>query len=368
MTLHDRFVLTGAGAPPAPAAVATGSQGVGPRLMRLPVAAGSALLAASSRALAVVKRRWTRVPRAVRNGVHAVLDATGVPYVLNYLAGYETTYQAANFAGNLIDLVAEYRNGTPADRERLADRFTAIAEALVMRNGVRKSTHPMRQAAILTKVLSDPTCRLRTAAIRVLDLPSSTGVAALDNFATLSRHYRIRDYVLGDLFWHVLYDVDRQCIFDEDCNLLQVKLKRRLFSIYRPARSGERYTALTRCWLLPFELMSRYLKAKYPYVHSRGIVPIRLLHPDVEAGIRAGKLTAKVMDVFKEIGDRYDVILCFNLLLRRYFPEDRIATGIQNLTHALYEHGLLILGDQESYAVAQKRGGKLVFLTGQARF
>ena len=49
------------------------------------------------------------------------------------------------------------------------------------------------------------------------------------------------------------------------------------------------------------------------------------------------------------------MILCFNLLLRTYFPEDQIAKGIENLTNALDERGFLIMGEQVTFSVAQKR-------------
>lgn len=367
MTKHDLVAWTESTGRPQPSATGPRNGAGRPQALRPMVAAGSLLLSTASRALASVKRAWPRLPRGMRDAVHAALDRTGVPYVLNYLAGYEATHDVANFAGNLIAMHAEYARRAPDGRDQMAESFKGIMDALVLRNGVRKSTHPMRQTRILTKVLSDPACRLHRAAISVLELPSSTGVTALDNLATLSAHYRIRDYILGDLFFQVLYDVDRQCIFDEDRNLLQVKFKKRFFSIYRPARSGERYTRLTRFWLLPFAVLSRYFRAKYAYAETSTNVPILLVHPDIAAEIGAGRLTAKKLDVFEPIGDRYDVILCFNLLLRHYFPPTRIASAIANLTDALHEQGLLIMGDETSYAVAQKRDGKLVFLKNEGR-
>ncbi len=348
--------------------VAAGPGSAGTRALRPVLAAGSRFLATASGALVRVKQLWNRVPRPIRDWVHAALDATGVPYALNYIAGYEATYQVDNFAGNLIELNAAYASSSPEQREKLAWQCKRIVDALVMRNGVSKSTHPMRQNRILMKVLTDTGCRLRTSAIKVLELPSSTGVAALDNYAALSQYYRIRAYVLGDLFFQLRYDTDRQCIFDEEFTLLQVKMKKRFFSIHRPARSGERHTLLTAVLLFPFELVSRYLKAKYAYAEARTTIPIPLVHPYVEARIRTGDLTVKTMDVFHKIGDRYDVILCFNLLLRRYFPLDQIAQGIENLKDALREDGLLIMGDEESYAVARKRDGQLVFFKKEGRF
>ncbi len=332
------------------------------------MAAGWLLLGIASRGLTGVKQLWKRVPRVVRDGVHAALDSTGVPYVLNYLAEYGPTHQLGNFAGNLVALNSTYVTASADQRETLARQFKGILYGLVMRNGVRRSTHPMRQNRILTQVLCDPRCQLPTDAIKVLEVPCSTGVAALDNVATLGQHYRIRTYVLGDLFFNLHYDTERECIFDEEFNLLQVKLKDRFFGIYRPEQSGWRYSYLSAALLFPFELMSRYLRTRYVYTERSPTVPILLLHPDVQAAIAGGDFAVKKMDVFQQIGDQYDVILCFNLLMQSYFSDDQIAKGVQNLGTALSEQGLLIMGDHTSFSVTRKVAGKLVLVSQQGRF
>jgi len=266
--------LGGAGAPSRPP---------GPRSQPALVAAGSLLVAIASRALVGVKNLWNRVPDSVSRRVHAALDWTGVPYFLNYIASYDARHQLSNFAGNLVALHAAQVGSSTEQRQTLAQQFEEITESLIMKNGVKKSTHPMRQHSILTKVLADPRCRPDKPAIKVLEIPSSIGMTALDNFATLSQHYGIRAYVLGDLFWQLHYDMDRECVFDDEFNLLQVKQKNRFFSIYRPGQSGSGDGLLAAVWLFPFELMSRYLKRRYVYSASSNTVPIRVLHPDAEA-------------------------------------------------------------------------------------
>lgn len=354
-----RPILSPGRAVPPPAGAAPRSVSPGTRTLRPVVVAGSLLLAIATQALAGVKKLWKRVPRSVRRRVHGALKSTGVPYALSYIAGYDERHALSNFAGNLVALNAAYVNSTADQREKLAQQFDRIMDTLVMQNGVTKKTFPMRQNPILTKVLADAHCRPHKGAIKVLDVPSSTGIAALDSFVTLSQHYRIRAYVLGDLCFHLYYDTDRECIFDEEFNLLQVKLKKRFFSIYRAERSGVGYSYLTAVLLFPFELVSRYLKTKYVYSKTSKNVPILVLHPDVEARVRTGDLTVRKMDVFTKTRDRYDLILCFNLLVRDYFPEDQIAKGIENLKNALHEHGFLIMGDGPSFSVAQKRKGRL---------
>ena len=330
-------------------------------------AAGSLLVAIASRALEGVKNLWNRVPDGVSKRVHAALDWTGVPYVLNYIASYEAQHQLSNFAGNLVVLNAAHVSSATGQRQNITQQFERITDALVMKNGVKKSTHPMRQNRILTRVLADPRCRVDKPAITVLELPSSIGLAAVDNFAQLSQHYGIRAYVLGDLFWQLHYDIDRECIFDDEFNLLQVKLKNRFFGIYRPGQSGRGDGPFTAVWLFPFELLSRYLKQRYVYSERSNNVPILVLHPDAEAMVITGELTVKKMDVFSAIEGRYDMILCFNLLLRSYFPADQVARGIENVKNALEERGFLIMGDQVSFSVAQKLDGELVVVATEGR-
>jgi len=152
-----------------------------------------------------------------------------------------------------------------------------------------------------------------------------------------------------DTFWDKVF-------FDDEFNLLQVKLKNRFFGIYRPGQSGRGDGPFTAVWLFPFELLSRYLKQRYVYSERSNNVPILVLHPDAEAMVRTGELTVKKMDVFSAIEGRYDMILCFNLLMRNYFPEDQIARGIENLKNALDERGFLIMEDDVSSRRSSSRG------------
>src|SRR5207237_7964558 len=88
-------------------------------------------------------------------------------------------------------------------------------------------------------------------------------------------------------------------------------------------------------------------------------VLIRVLHTDVETQVETGAFTLKRLDVFKPIDGRYDVILCFNLLLPDYFREDQVAKGHENLTHAMRQQGLLSMGREVHFSMAEKRDGKL---------
>jgi hypothetical protein len=325
-------------------------------------AASSLLLASAKRALAAARVLWKSLPSSVREWVSPGLRWTGLAHVLSYIAAYDETHDLGNFAGNLVVLHQQYSRSSADEKEKLAQQFYMIMDSLVMPNGVQKTTSPMRQHSILAKVLADERYRPRKSAITVLDVPSSSGVAALDSIAVLSEYYTIRAYVLGDLCFQIYYDTGRECVFDEDFNLLQVRFEKRFFSIHRGHRSGDVYTPLTGVLLFPLDVVAWYLKKKYVYSTKSHTVPIFLIHPDVDARLRRGDFSLSKMDVFKGIGEHYDLILSFNFLQQNYFPGEQVARGVENLTNALNEQGFLIMGNDESFSVAQKREGKLVVI------
>ncbi len=206
--------------------------------------------------------------------------------------------------------------------------------------------------------------------MKVLDIPSSIGTASLSTYSNLSRHYRISRYVLGDLFWKIIYDRDNECIFDEDGNLLQVKLANYYFSIYQVHSLGENYTASTYCLLLPFRLLGWYFKRRYKYKQSKNCCSIVLVHPDVEKRLieNGGVFHIKSMDVFKKIQETADIIISFNLLVKEHFRSDEIRKGIGNLGEALNEGGLLLVGSEVAFSVWRKSQGKLALLEQSGQF
>jgi hypothetical protein len=338
------------------------------RAMRMLISPISLLLASAQRAVAGARNLWKRLPVSVRERVVLASSWTGLPQVLSYIATYHETHDLGNFAGNLIVVHQQYSRSAADGKEKLAKHFDKIVEHLVMPNGVHKTTYPLRQHNLLAKVLADEQCRPQKSAITVLDVPSSSGVAALDSIAMLRQYYTISAYVLGDLSFHIYYDTGRECVFDEAFNLLQVRHQRRFFSIHRGHRSGDVYNLLTGALLFPLDVVAWYLRRKYPYSPNSHTVPLSLIHPDVDARLRGGDLSLSKMDIFKGVGGHYDLILSFNLLQRNYFPRDQIARGIENLTNALNEQGFLIVGNDASFSVAQKRKGKLVLIRQEGRF
>lgn len=305
-------------------------------------------------ALHAIWNLWSACPAGLRRA----LQCTGIPYVVGFVARYRRSHDMANFAGALPELQAAHKAGRWD--AVLSARFDAIVDQLIMPNGVSKTTYFRRQEEILAKVLAHEACRLHKRAIRVLDLPSSAGTDSLRNHAMLATRHSIATYVLGDLYFDILYDPRRRCVFDEEGNLLQVGGRRRFFSIYRAHTSGEVYTWLTRVLLLPLDLYASWLKKRYRYSTQGHNVRIRVIHPEVEAKLSEGTLDFARMDVFRSIAGVYDLILSFNLLQRNYFPPDRIAAGLDNVARALDEDGVLVVGNSDSFVAMRKRRGQLI--------
>lgn len=316
--------------------------------------------------LSGLREGWRQLPAAIRRPA----AGTGLSYVVNFVLDYDDKHRIEYFAGNLGEVKAAYRDADRMRRAQLTRQFDAIVDRLVMPNGVRKTTYAERLRQTVSTILSDNRFSLPRSQIRVLDVPASTGVASLQSYALLSERYRIASYVLGDLYHRVLYDEQRRCVFDEQGNLLQVGSKNRYFSIYREHASGDRYTLLSACLLLPHGVASWCLRKCYRFQSGNEYARQLVVHPDVERLVAEGIFRIQEMDVFRPIpgGERYDLILSFNLLQRNYFPPATIAAGVNNLAAALDEAGVLVMGNTESFEVLQKRRGVLTSLMRQGSF
>jgi len=318
-----------------------------------------------------LRQLWHSLPHGLRLALYRLLNWTGLPYFVGYVVRYRETHHPDCFAGALIPLRDEYRSPSLPNRAALDRHFARIMDALVLPNGVRKTTWSRRHNAVLEQVLADDACRLDHSTIRVLDLPASSGIASLGSLELLSDRYRVSRYVLGDLSFHVLYDPTRGCVFDENGRLLQVRARKTFFSIHRPHATGNDVRLLTRWLLLPLDFVSAYLKRRFPFEPSQA-VPIPLVHPDIDTRLGDG-MAVEVLNVFEPIGGPYDLILSFNLLQRNYFPQALIARAMDNLRHALTDGGLLIIGspDGESscaHRVYRRVGDRLVLIRANGDF
>jgi phosphoribosylcarboxyaminoimidazole (NCAIR) mutase len=280
-----------------------------------------------------------------------------LPDLVGVVSRYREQHRIANFAANLEKLKLDYCGADAESAAQLSRRFSSILDALVLPNGVSKSTWANRLGRSLSTVLS--AVALPTAEIRVLDVPSSAGLASLQLLAILQQRYRVTSYVLGDKYHELLYDPRRGCIFDAQGNLLQVAFRKYYFSPCRGRADGDT-GALLRCLRLPHHLVAWYLRRRYRFAPELQYRRVSVVHPEVER-LRARRIVqVREMDVFQPIPGRYDLILSFNLLHRNYFPADAIRAGVNNLAASLSEGGLLILGNTDSFLALQKRNGALV--------
>lgn len=299
-------------------------------------------------------------------GVRRTLQRTGVAYVASFVARYPQEHSYERFAGTLPELQAAYAQD-PDARAGLLKRFDAIMDGLVMPNGVTKTTYSERPKQILTKILGHDGCTLDTP-IRVLDVPSSAGTASLSMYGMLRQRYGIVSYVLGDMYFDVVCDPQRQCVFDEQGTLLQVGFERYFFSTYRAHVSGDVHTWLTRLLLMPHDCCAWYLRGRYPFVESDSNIRTPLIHPQVQALVAEGAMSIETINVFETIRGRFDAVLSFNLLQRNYFPPERIALGTENLGRAVDEGGLLVIGDTQSFIAYRKVDGELVRVLSEGSF
>jgi hypothetical protein len=301
---------------------------------------------------------WRRLPAPVRRP----MARTGLPYAVGFLAKYGRTHRLERFAGQLERVKCAYRADDGSRRAALAAQFDAIVDALVMPNGVKKTTYAGRLGEIVSSALA-AAGSLLPAEIRVLDVPSSTGVASLQSHALLSARHRISAYVLGDLYHGILYDPRRRCVFDERGNLLQVAFNERYFSVYRGHAAGENSTLISNWLLAPHSLASWFLRRRYRFEPGAHNVRELVMHPEVERLVGAGVFRVEQMDVFQPIPCEdagYDLILSFNLLQPNYFPAPIIARGMGNLAAALKEGGVLAVGNTERFEILRRHEGKLV--------
>lgn len=308
------------------------------------------------------------LPAGVTQFLSRVLMPSGIPYCLNYIAIYSDAHRSENFAGNLAAIVEQYVGASSSTREILDERVESIAASLVLANGVRKTTYRERHAAALKRIFDDEQVRVQKSRIRVLDIPSSFGTTSWDSHQALSEHYQIAKYVLADRYWKVLLNPTTECIYDEDGCLLQVRGKKRFFSVNRPQTKGEGHGIVAKMLFAPLDARSWYLRKKHRLASPKCLVEIPLVHPEIVDRVANGTLTLARYDIFGKIDEEFDIILSFNLLQRNYFTDREIELGRANLASSLAEQGILVTGNTDAYSVFKKVGGELCLVKSEGRF
>jgi chemotaxis methyl-accepting protein methylase len=119
---------------------------------------------------------------------------------------------------------------------------------------------------------------------------------------------------------------------------------------------------------MPWACRAWFARRRFPFEPRGQYVPIPVLHPKVEEGVRQGIFQMEKLDVFSKIKGQYDLILSFNLLQKNYFPQNQIDVAIGNLNEALREAGLLVIGNDQQFCVWKKVRGKLIMLERNGEF
>ena len=231
-------------------------------------------------------------------------------------------------------------------RPDLTEReFLGICDALILPNGTRKTTGPARNGALIGQLL-ERQLLVKGGHVRVLDVGASAGLDALTTCSLLSGVCTVDAYVLGDLHTAVLYDRARGLIFDEDGNLLQM-------------RRGRGYVAMHFSYAFDFQRITHAPKRLRPWLlratKAKGLVPppdaerLAIVHPALQLASAGSPFQLRRMDVFRPIGERFDLVICLHLLVSRYFSPHTIREGEENLSRALQVGGKLLVGSREDF-------------------
>lgn len=234
-----------------------------------------------------------------------------------------------------------------------------LVNALIFYNGVRKSTKFFRNAPIIEKLFSERAVSWERSPLNVLDIGASVGIDALGNLEAIQKFTTVKKYVLGDLFTELHYDVDRQLIFDQDDRLLQI-----LFDDYFVNLNFEFKYHLEPLFhvrnIIKTKRMRRSQRVTEASGGERVIIP--LVYPPVE---KNPVFEASRINVFEPLTDKFDLIICMNLLQTRYFSRNMIELGNRNLISALSPGGYLITGVTDNYRIIGARDDNSIIDTGR---
>jgi hypothetical protein len=231
------------------------------------------------------------------------------------------------------------------------DQWLKMVNALIFGNGVRKSTRFNRNAPVLERLIADGTLRWDKPGIKVLDMGASVGIDAIGNLAVLSKHFKVSRYTLGDLYTEVQYDTFTQRIYDHDGNLIQVLLPNGFATL-----NFEFKYRIEPLFHWQNRRKTGKLKKQLAGVkpNPETTIPIPLIYPPVKEN---PVFNLKKVSVFEPMAEKYDLIICMNLLQPRYFPQDMIDLGNQNLLNSLSPGGVLLTGVTEKPSLGRQESG-----------
>lgn len=232
-------------------------------------------------------------------------------------------------------------SGDVSERE-----FIEICHCLIFQNGTRKTTDRNRNVGLIENKLSTHV-RSLVGQIDVLDVGSSIGLDSIATIEWLSRRTAIRAYILGDLYTEILVHESGRYVKDQDGRLLQYL-------------SGNSFTSLNFSFQYPVQKLIHYWNY-WSVSRERIDSPpgrwkrVPLLLPELR-GSSFSFVRLERLDVFDLQKDSFDLIVCMNLLVPRYFTAEQIESGIQSLTGALRPGGLLIVGANDWGRVVRRAG------------
>lgn len=253
-------------------------------------------------------------------------------------------YLKERFSGNLVR------------HDLTIDEFLAIYHSLIFPNGVRKTTLPARNIEVIRELFFKNLLPDKKT-IRILDIGSSAGLDAFNTYEFLRTHYHISQYVLGDLYTKLLYEPDLGLVFDEDRNLLQVRVKQGFFAMH----FSYQY-AIQKILFYPKYLKTTSLRKSLLKLKPKKLITIPLCHTKVDITSISTPFKLQRMDVFNPPQQQFDLIICMHLLVSRYFSKQQIDQGTQNLLSMLNESGVLIVGAREKFDVFKKPLIKQTFI------
>lgn len=224
-----------------------------------------------------------------------------------------------------------------------ATQRIAILHSLIFPNGVRKTTAPGRNAEQVGRLVQT---HLRgRKELSIIDVGSSSGVDASETLRRLSSAYRVKRYVLADLYPRVQYDSRSGMVYDEDGQPLQLSLGPLGFFSFHFSHNFAWQTRLS----LAERILAKSLKSLVPEPGFTTV--LALADPSLlDAG---GSLLPPFelirFNVFESKLDmKFDLVVCLHLLVARYFDERTIEAGIANLKELVAPGGLLVVGDLEA--------------------
>lgn len=269
---------------------------------------------------------------------------TGVRYVFLRLKSFYIYGFTHNCGGKNSN--TKYFGGNLNLENLPKDNLEQIYFNLIMANGIKKATYSNRNDSVVETIIKEIKELNLEKAVAILDIGSSSGIDAINNWEKICLAAKVEKYVMGDLYTEIHYDKKRQLIFDQDGNLLQVLRKNDFVNInFQFTFPFQRITNLPK-YLLPYLLKKRY---KYP---EMGIIKLPMVHPVMAKLLEKKEVFFfERLNVFEPIPGKYDIIICMHLLTDFYFNEDEIRKAKDNLVSTLKPGGFLVVGTAAKHEV-----------------